>query len=83
MDGLNWAPTGVGPARSFGLRDVRRFDGIRVEVLEGKGTDGSPYRTCTYWFDDNGLLIARYDPCDISDAASRTIDLPAASPDPT
>lgn len=67
--GLYWAPTGVGPAQTFALRAVTKFEGVRIEVKEGAGVDGDPVRTCIYWFDGDGLLIARYDALDSIDAA--------------
>lgn len=78
--GLRWAPTGVGPVgpqAGFGLRGIERFEGTRVYVLEGKkGEAGDPMRVCTYWFDETGMLVARYDPTGESDAASGVNDKP-------
>lgn len=50
-------------AHAGALRRFESFAGSRVVVVEGCGRDGHGIvREVTYWFDENGELIFRYDP---------------------
>jgi hypothetical protein len=43
------------------VRSCERVTLTRVVVAEGMGVDGNPVREVTYWYDDDGWLIARRD----------------------
>jgi len=43
------------------VRSCRTVEVLRVEVIEGNGTNGMPVRLVTYWHERDGTLIARDD----------------------
>lgn len=72
---LDWAPfSALGTPVSFGLRRVDSFEGKRITVLEGNGTEERMYREVIYWLDEDDRLVARYDPAEECDTAMSAQD---------
>jgi hypothetical protein len=62
---VRWVPSCLDVPAMFGLRGFETFKGTRLRVVEGCGKDGhGVVREVTYWLDENGDLISRYDPID-------------------
>lgn len=55
--------------RTHLLKYCDRVTLTRATVLEGAGTDDDPMRDVEYWYDDDGIQIARRDP--VEDAAAQ------------
>jgi hypothetical protein len=51
----------VREARTHLLKYCDRVTLTRATVLEGAGTDDDPMRDVEYWYDDDGIQIARRD----------------------